>query len=116
MLLVGFGEGVTAGPVSNKVQLPRARRIGGSLERGAARIGNRARRQTADDICIVRRRLFDLGLGEWTTERTLAANQAVDDGRVRLQLHVLLQPIDEDCSDARTLVGLAGLLFDDRGK
>src|SRR5690348_14015903 len=42
MLLVGLGEDVAAGAIGDEEQLARARRIGSSLERGAARIGDRS--------------------------------------------------------------------------
>ena len=43
MLFVGLREGVAAGAVGDEIELARARRIGGGFERGAARIGDRAR-------------------------------------------------------------------------
>src|SRR5262249_23021158 len=47
-------------------------------------------------------------------ERPLPADNAVNDCRVRLQLHFLLEPIDEYRRDPRALLGLAGFLLDDR--
>ena len=45
MLLQVLGEGVPAGAVGDEEHFLGARRIGGRLERGAARIGDRPRRQ-----------------------------------------------------------------------
>ena len=114
MLLVCLGKGMTAGAVGDEIKLARARRIGGGFERGPARIGDRPRRQSGNDISIVRRRLLDFALGDRPPERALAADQAVNNRRIGLQLHILLEPIDEDGGDAGALVGLAGFLLDDR--
>src|SRR4029078_12271061 len=45
-----------------------------------------------------------------------AAHETIDDGRIRLQPHVLLEPILEHLYNARTLVGATGLLLHNRGK
>ena len=45
MLLVALGEGVAAAAVGNEIEVAGARRIGDRLERGAAGIGDRSRRQ-----------------------------------------------------------------------
>ena len=45
-----------------------------------------------------------------------APDEAVDDRRVGLQPHPLVQAVDEHAGDMRTLVGLAGLPLDDRGQ
>ena len=45
VIFVGLGEGVTAGAVGDEEEIAGARRIGDRLERGAAGIGDRARRQ-----------------------------------------------------------------------
>ena len=116
MLLVGLREGVTSGAVSYEIKLARAGGIGGGFERGAAGIGDRARRQSVDLVGIVRRRLIDLALHDRPAQRAFAADQSVDDGRVGLQLHLLLQPIDEHGGNARALFGLAGLPLDQRGE
>ena len=116
MLLVAFGEGVAAGAVGHEVELSGARGIGRGFKRGATRIGDRAGRQSIDLIGVVRRRLIDLALHDRTAERALAADQSVYDRRIRLQPHSLLEPVHEHGGDARTLVRLAGLLFDQRGQ
>ena len=93
------------------------RRIGDRLERRAAGIGDRRRRQAVDQIGVVGRRLVDVGLVDRAVGRlALAAEQAVDDRRVGLQPHALVQPVDEDGGDARALVAAAGFLLDDRGQ
>ena len=86
---------------------PRARR--GPDWRSAPAAGRRSGR-------CCRRRLLDLAARDRPAERALAADQAVDDGRVGLQPHLLLQPVDEHGGDARALVRLAGLLLDDGGE
>src|SRR6476660_9907745 len=50
MLIVGFRESMAAGAVGDEIELFRARRLGGGLERGAAGIGDRRRRQAFDHI------------------------------------------------------------------
>ena len=102
--------------VSRKVEFLCARRIGRGLDRAAPRIGNRAGRQAVDDVGVVRCRLRDLALGEGMTERPFAEDETVDDGRVRLKLHLLLQPIGKHRGDPRALLGLAGLFLDDGGE
>ena len=68
------------------------------------------------DVGVVRRRLGDLAAHDRPAERALAADQAVDDRRIGLQLHPLLEPVDEHRGDARAFVRLAGFLLDDRGE
>jgi UPF0755 protein len=64
LLVLGIAvrEDVATGAVGDEVELFGARRIGSGLERGAAGIGDRARRQSFDCIGVVRRRLLDLAL------------------------------------------------------
>src|SRR5262245_51397657 len=112
MLVVALGEGMSAGVVGHEIEFLRARRIGGGLDRGAPRIGNRPGRQAVDDISVVGRRLRYLALGERMAERSLAEDETVDDGRIRLQLHFLLEPIGQHRRDARALFGLARLFLD----
>ena len=116
VLLVVVGEGVAAGAVGDEKQFLGARRIGGGFERGAARIGDRPRRQPVDDIGVVGRRLLDLVALDRPPERALAADQPVDDRRIGLQLHLLPQPVDEHRGHPRALLGLAGFLLDDRSQ
>ena len=116
MLVVGLGKRVPTGPVGHKEQVARARRVGRRFERGAARIGDRSGRQAFDHIGVVRRRLRDLGALDRPAQRSLAADQAVDDGRIGLQLDPLPQAIGEDGGHAAALVGPAGFLLDDRGQ
>src|SRR5581483_3927771 len=74
------------------------------------------RRQAVDHIGVVGRWMLDLVLLDRPAERTLAADQAVDDRRVGLQLHLLAKAVDEHRGDPRALLGLAGFLLDDRSK
>ena len=116
VLLVIFREHMSAGAVGDEIELLGARRLGGRLERGAARIGNRRRRQAIDHIGVVRRRLLDFAAHDRASQRPFAADQTIDDGRIGLQLHLLLQAVDEDRSDARALLRPAGFLLNDGGK
>src|SRR5262245_42306433 len=84
VLVVGLGECMPAGAGGDAEQLLVARRIGGGLDRRATGIGDRARRQTIDDVGVVRRRLRDIRLAERAAERALAEHTTVDDGRIRL--------------------------------
>src|SRR5204863_2419228 len=84
--------------------------------RGAAGIGYRTGRQAIDDVSVVGRRLGDIASGERTTQRALAEYETVNDGRIGLQLHLLLQAVDEHRRYAGALLGLARLLLDDRSK
>src|SRR5437763_13716574 len=113
VLLVAFGKGVPAGSVGDEVKLLRASRTGGSLDGGTARIRDRPGRQTVDDVGVVGRRLGYLAFGQRMPERALAEDEAVNDRRIRLQLHLLLQPVGEHRRDARALLGFAGLFLDD---
>src|SRR3974390_906653 len=116
VLIVALREQVAAGAVGDKIEVLGTRGIGDGIERSAARIGDRTRRQAVDHIGVVGRRLLDLALQDRATERALAAGQSVNDGRVRLQPHLVLQAIDEDGGDTRPLLRLARLFFDDRGE
>src|SRR5262249_3107597 len=100
--------------VGNEIKLLRARWLSGSLDGGATRIGNGPGRQAVDDVRVIGCRLGYLALGERVAERALAESQTVDDGRIRLQFHLLLEPICQHCRDARALLGLTGLFFNDR--
>ena len=55
-----------------------------------------------------------LAFGERMPERPLAEDETVDDGWIRLQFHLLLEPVGQHRRDARALLGLARLLLDDR--
>ena len=114
VLVVGFGEGVSAGAVGDEEHFLGARRIGRSLDRGPPRIGDRPGRQTFDDVGVVRRLRLDIRPADRAAERAFAEHKAVDDGRIGLQLHLLLEPVDEHRRDPRALLGLAGLFLDDR--
>ena len=112
VLIVGLSEGVSAGAVGHEIELLRTRRIGGGLDRGATGIGNRPGRQAVDDIRVIGRGLGNLALGQRVAERAFAEDETIDDGRVRLQLHLLLEPIRQHRRYARALLGLAGLFLD----
>ncbi|CEG08267.1 hypothetical protein BN961_01681 [Afipia felis] len=104
------------GAIGHEIEITRARGVGGRFQRGTPRIGDRARRQSLNDVGVVRRRLLDLAALDRPSERTLAADKAVDDGRIGLQLDLLAQPVDEHRSDAAALIGAAGFLLNDRSQ
>src|SRR5712672_998755 len=62
VLIVGLGKGMSAGAVGDEKDFLGARRVGGGLDRCAAGIGDRPRRQALDDIGVVGRGLGDVGL------------------------------------------------------
>src|SRR5215813_4436786 len=114
VLVISFGKRVSPGTVGDEIKLLRARRLSRSLDRGATRIGNWPGRQAIDDVCVVGRRLGYLALGERVAQRALAESQTVNDRRIRLKFHPLLEPICQHRRDARALLGLTGLFFNDR--
>src|SRR5262245_11999630 len=114
MLVIGFCKRVSPGTVGDEIKLLGSRRLSRSLDRGATRISNWPGRQAINDVRVVGRRLGYLALGERVAQRAFAESQTVDDGRIRLKFHSLLAPICQHCRDARALLGLTGLFFDDR--
>ncbi|QTK79023.1 hypothetical protein AT6N2_C1246 [Agrobacterium tumefaciens] len=117
MLFKRLGKHVTARAIGNEIEIVGAPWIGDRLKRCPARIGDRRRRQALDDIGVERRLLLQIRLIDRAVGRlAVTTEQAVDDGRIRLQAHALLQPVVEDGRDMGALVILAGFLFDDRGK
>src|SRR6202022_3933693 len=87
VLVVSFGESVPAAAVGDEEQVAGTRWIGSSLKRSAAGIGDRSGRQAVDDVSIVRRRLLNFAALDRPAQRSLAADQPIDDGRIGLQLH-----------------------------
>ena len=116
VLSITIRKYMTAGSVGNEVEFLGARRIGGGLQRRAARISDRPRRQAINRISIVRCRLFNLTLEDRPAQRPLAASQPVNDRRVRLQPHLALEAIDEYRCNTGALLRPAGFFFDDRGQ
>ena len=53
---------------------------------------------------------------ERPVELAAAARQREQHGRVGLQPHAKLEPVDEDAGDVRALLLARGLLLDDRGE
>src|SRR5262249_40353970 len=88
VLVVALGKRVSTGAVGHEIEVLRARRIGGGLDRAATRVGDRPGRQAVDDVSIVGRRLRYLALGERMAEGSFAEDETVDDGGIRLQLHL----------------------------
>src|SRR5262249_61811675 len=89
-------------------------RIGRGRDRGPSGIRARPRRQAVDDVSVVGRRLLFLALRDRMAERALAADEAVDNGRIGFESPLLLEPVDKHCSNPRPLLGLAGFFLDDR--
>src|SRR3954471_19366861 len=114
VLLQVLGERMPAAAIGNKEQFLGTRRAGGRFERSAARVGDRPRRQPLDHVSVIRRRLLDFRAHDRAPERTLAADQSIDDRRIGLQLDALAQPVGEHGGDARTLVRPSCFLLDDR--
>ncbi len=87
------------------------------FESSAAGVGDRAWRQSLDHIGVVGRLLADVGLEDRTIRRfAVPTEETVDDRRVGLQAHALVQAVDENRGDMRALVVLAGFLLDDGGQ
>src|SRR5262249_861323 len=95
VLVEALGETMPAGTVGDEKEIFGARGAGGGLERRLAGIGDRPRRQAVDYVGVVAGLELDVGARDRPAERPLPADNAVDDRRVRLQLHSLLEPIDE---------------------
>ncbi len=116
MLLVVLRERMAAGAVGHEVELPRARRIGGRFDRRAPGIGDRPGRQAIDHDRCCRASAVRDPPATAAGRACLCRRQAVDDGRIGLQPHLLLEAVDEHRGDARALLGPAGLLLDDGGE
>src|SRR5262249_37277767 len=114
MLIVGLGKYMSAGAVGDEKHFLRAGRICNGLDRSASRIGDWTRRKPIDHVGVVRSRCFLFRLGDRMSERSLTSDEAVDDRRIGFEPPPLLQPVDENGGDARTLLRLACLLFDNR--
>src|SRR5262245_3531082 len=93
VILEGFGEGVAAAAVGHKVELAGFARPQHGLDRLPPRVADRRRRQPVDLIGVVRRLLADLGFLDRASPHHLAAEQAVEDGGIGLQAHVLAQAV-----------------------
>ena len=108
VLPVGLGKDVAAGAVGDEIKFFVRHRMDGGLDRLAAGIGNRRRRQAEMNIGVPAVRLFQVLAQQAAAERRLASGQAVNHRRVGLQLHAPAQPVDEDAGDTRPLARLAG--------
>src|SRR5262245_49775708 len=108
MLVVGFGKGMAARAVGDEEQIAGTRGIGRSFQRSPSGVGDRPGWQTVDYIGVVRRRLLDFRALDRAPQRSLAADQSIDDRRIGLQFYLLPQPVHEHRGDTAALVGLAG--------
>jgi hypothetical protein len=68
-------------------------------------------RQSVNDVGIIGRRLLDFAAHDRPAQRALPADQPLDNSRIGLQPHVLLQAVDEHRGDALAFVAAAGFLF-----
>ena len=100
VLRKGRREGMATGAIGNEVEVFRLGRIEYRLNRRPSRIGDRCWRQSLDFIRIVGRLLLQLTLENTPAERTLAADNPVNDGRIGLQRDTLFKPIYKDTCDA----------------
>ena len=116
VLLKRISEDVASGSVRHEIKVLAASWVGDCLQRRLAGIGNGPRREALDDVGVVGRGLIEIGPRDRAAERALAEREPVNDGRIGLEPHTFLQPVDEDAGDPRALVGFAGLLLDDRGE
>src|SRR5688572_18906004 len=91
--------------------------MGNSLKGVTTRIGNRTRRETINCICIIWRGLFDIRLQDCAVRRAaFSSKETIEDRRIRLQAHALVQPVDEYGGNTRALISLAGLFLDNRSE
>ena len=103
--------------VGDKIEILGLGWIGHGLKRSATGIGDRRRRQTVDLIGVIGCLLVDVRLIDRPVAGfALAAEQSVDDRRIRLQAHTLVEAIEEDRCNARALVATARFLFDNRSQ
>src|SRR5262249_41672970 len=116
VLVERLGKSMPAGAVGNEEEFLGAPGARSGLERSFARIGDRPRRQAVDHIGVVAGLKLDIRTGDRPAERSLPADDAVDDRRIGLQLHFLLEAIDEYRGDAPALLRLAGFFFDNGSK
>ncbi len=104
---------MAARAVRHEIELVGVERIGRRQNRRLAGIGDRRRRQAGRDIGVVRVFQPKVGGGQPPVEPAFAARDRIDRGRIGLQQHAPLQPVDEDRGDAAALVRHAGFLFND---
>src|SRR5690606_17984847 len=98
MLFQCLGKDVPAIAVSYEIEIVCPGGIGHGFKRCLAGIGDRRRRQSIDDIGVVRRRLLDVRLIDWPVGRlALATEQAVDDRGIGLQPHSLGKAVQKHC-------------------
>ena len=116
MLVKCFGKNVPSGAIGHKVKLFGTGRIGHRFQRGAARICDRARRQTIHLIGVIRCHLVQFRTQNGVAQSAFSAHQAINDGRIGLQADVLVQAVDVDRRHAGALVGFGSLFFNDRGE
>ena len=116
MLVQRLRESVAARSVGDEIDFLGRRRIGDGLERRLAGIADRARRQAADDIGVIGRRLLQFRLADRMSQGALAEDEAVNDRRIGLEFHMTPQTIDEHGGDPWTFVRLARLLLDHRSE
>src|SRR6202171_1826662 len=93
------------------------RRVQRRVESGLAGIGNGARRQSLPGIGVVWMLPPQVGLVQVPVPFEVIGKQyRINDGRVGIEPHVLLQSIVKDARDARPLLRLSCLLLHDAGQ
>ena len=107
---------MATGAIGHEIEIFGGRGVQHRFQRGAARVGDGPRRQAIDAIGVVAGGRLDVGAGQRPVQPPLAAGDAIDDRRVRLQPHALVQPVDEDRGDDGALFGHRRFLLDDGGK
>ena len=95
-------EMVTAIPLGHEIEAVTLLRMKDRVDGLASRQGYGRWRQALVDVGVVGRVAAQVGAGEIAVERI---SQAVDDGRVRLQHHPMVQAADEHTGDGRSLGG-----------
>src|SRR5690606_32232706 len=105
------------GTVRDEIKIFRLRRVGYCLQRRAPWDRDGTRRKAINDVGVVWCRLLDIGPIDRTIRRfTITTEKAVDDRRIRLQTHALVEPIDEHSGDTRTLITARRLFLSDRSE
>jgi len=118
MLLIGLGKEVPAVVLGHKVQIARVRRFQHGTNRVQPRVTDRPGRQPRIQIRVVGRlhAVEVLSRKLLPAIARLVAPQGVLHGRVGLQRHVLLEPVQKHAGDDGSLIGGHRLALDDGGQ
>ncbi len=116
MLFQRLRKSMATRAIRHEIEVARARGVRGRFHGRTAGIGDWARRQRRNGVGVVRCRAINIRTADGAPERRLAADNAVDDRRVGLQAHLLVEAVVEDAGDARTFIGAARFLLHDGGE